>query len=313
MKLRFREENGQERFSVLVVHGFADEKNACLRLGAMLDEAEPDLLLFLGDTVRAPGTDRELRDALDRLTAPASERGIPFAFCFGDRDLRSAGIGSGEMSRIWREYPLCVSGSGENGVDVLTVSDAAGDTAALRLWCLDSHEEIGGYEAVCGSPTKARLAKPLYTKYYMDGVRFSQTVEYDRREEVFAAQEGTPAVPGVMFFHTPCPEFSIAVMNAVQTMLRGNVEGIVRCSTVNGGIFSAAAERHNVKAIVCGHDGGDCYAARYCGMELVKTPAVGSTSGDGMLLTLMKRDSALEISAKVITSDGRGEHCLLPR
>lgn len=285
-ELRMKNRNGTPSFSVLAVHSAAECADAAKRLSALTEEKRPDLLVFCGDTVKAPQSEKEMRTALEKLTASARDMGIPFLGCFGDRDRTHAAVSEEKQRSLWQTLPGFAAeplAGTPFGDCVYPVYGEDGNIPALLLWCMDSHGEVNGYEKEFRSPYKARLSRPLYTKYYMDGIRFGQTMWYWRLSREFEERFGRK-IPGMMFFHTPLTEFGDAVLNASVTGMRGTVVDTVSCQTVNGGLFSAAAERHDIRAIVCGHDGRSAYAARYCGMMLAMTPGLGTRNGDGLLL-----------------------------
>ena len=312
--LTFRNTPDGASFGILTLHGTAlrtdtaedTALSACAeRLGRLIGAVSPDLVLFCGDTLSEPKDPDAVRSALAVLTKPLSDADIPFAMVPGDREQREGCLSVGQQTAIWKTLPgfhalADADALGYN--DVLPVCRKDG-TPALLLWLFDTHGEIGGYEKTYGAPYRARLARPIYTKYYMDGVRFSQTTGYRRTAEKTEAEYGKK-LPGLFFFHTPLPEYTMCARNALQTGMNGTQTGEVRCQTVDGGLFLAAAERHDVSAMIAAHNGENCFAARYCGITLLTSPGFGSPLGDGLLLTWKLSEEKQPLSCGIVSADG---------
>lgn len=224
-------------------------------LSVLLDKTSPDLVFLCGDITRGAGTQDELRRTLDLILAPVIGRDLPWAHVFGDMD-RVNGLPNEEAMEVYRSFPNCMSEAGEKSVDgcgnyILPVLGEDGEPV-LCLYGLDSHSAVQGYEADYGSPTRARLSNPLYGKYYLDGIRFNQSMFYWRTSIAMEREYGRK-IPAMFLFHTPVPEMTYIPMNQTQTNMEGYQWETVRCQVVAGGLFTAAVERGDVRAMFAGH------------------------------------------------------------
>lgn len=224
-------------------------------LSVLLDKTSPDLVFFNGDITRGAGTKDELRRTLDVILAPVVGRNLPWAHVFGDMD-RVNGLPNEEAMEVYRSFPDCMSEAGPEAVDgcgnyILTVSGEDGEPV-LCLYGLDSHSAVQGYETDYGSPTRARLSNPLYGKYYLDGIRFNQSMFCWRTSAAMEREYGRK-IPAMFLFHMPVPEMTYIPMNQTQTKMEGYQWETVRCQVVAGGLFTAALERGDVRAMFAGH------------------------------------------------------------
>jgi len=224
-------------------------------LAALLDKTSPDFVFFNGDITRKAGTPDGLRRTLDVILAPVLDRGLPWAHVFGDMD-RVGGLPNEEAMEIYRSFPKCMSEAGPETVDgcgnyILPILDDDG-TPVLCLYGLDSHSAVQGYETDYGSPTRARLSNPLYGKYYLDGIRFNQSMFCWRTSAALERTFGRK-IPAMFLFHTPVPEMTYIPMNQTQTNMQGYQWEGVRCQVVAGGLLTAALERGDVRAMFAGH------------------------------------------------------------
>ncbi len=246
-------------FRILTVSSlYADRNNMeTIRdaLSALIGKTEPDLVFFNGDITRAAADKTELQQTLDVILAPVMERGLPWAHVFGDMD-RVNGLPNEDAMEVYRSYKNCLSVPGPENVDgcgnyLLPIFNENGKPV-LCLYCFDSHSGVHEYQNDYGSPTRARLSNPLYGKYYLDGIRFNQSMFYWRNSIALEREYGGK-VPGMFLFHIPIPEMTYLPMNQSQTQMEGEQREGVRCQVVAGGLFTAALERGDVRAIFAGH------------------------------------------------------------
>ena len=101
-------------------------------------------------------------------------------------------------------------------------------------------------------PITARLANTLYGNHYLDGIRFNQSMFYWKTSENLERMYGRK-IPSMILFHTPIPEMTYLPMNPYQTKVQGVQRETVRCQVVAGGLFTAAIERGDVRAMFAGH------------------------------------------------------------
>ncbi len=224
-------------------------------LSNMLDRTSPEFVFLNGDITHAVSTKEELQKTLDVLLAPVIGRRLPWAHVFGDMD-RIGGLPNEEAMEVYRSIPGCLSEAGPETVDgcgnyILPIIDETGKPV-LCLYGFDSHSAVQEYENDYGSPTRARLSNPLYGKYYLDGIRFNQSMFYWNISMTLEREYGRK-IPAMLLFHTPIPEMTYLPMNQQQTQFRGIQREAVRCQVVAGGLFTAAIERGDVRAIFAGH------------------------------------------------------------
>ncbi len=276
------------RFSILFLHSLrATAENAAhiaKTLTQLLCENKPSLVVWNGDTVTDVETEAALRQILTVITAPMEAAGIPWVQLFGDED-RHGGLSNGEALSVYQSFPHCCTVAGPEavpGVGNFILPVYSGAAPAFLLWCLDAHCGTAEYERDCGVNSPARLPSPMYTRYYTGGVRFAQSMWYwhtSRRLE----QEYGRRIPGLMAFHIPTPEHTVVPMNASLLGMTGIQYDHIRCQTVCGGIFAAALECGNVRAILSGHGERNDFRGSYGGIILGQYPAFGD--GCGLLVT----------------------------
>lgn len=292
-------------FRILTLQSLdADDQNAeavSEKLAKTLDETKPDLLLLDGDVTAGIKSEIALHGLLSALLSPVEARKIPFAHTFGDLDA-SAGLPLEAQMAIYRSFSGCLSESGPDGVSGVgnySLFIYGGDgSPRFLVWCLDSHRGVGAYEAEFAQnetavPVKARLANPLYSDHYNDGVRFNQTMWYHQSERGLEETLGRK-LPGAMFFHIPAPEHVTIPMNAAQTGMRGRQKHQIKCQCVGGGIFSAVYEHGGVRAIIAGHGTENCFWGDYAGVTLAQCPSFEAT-GSGLCADISP-DGSVDIS-----------------
>jgi len=234
-------------------------------LSALLDKTAPDFVFFNGDITRAAGTPEELRAVLDGILAPVIGRGLPWAHVFGDMD-RVNGLTNEEAMAVYQSFAGCLSEAGETSADgcgnyLIPVLDESGEPV-FCLYGMDSHSAVQGYETDYGSPTRARLSNPLYGKHYLDGIRFNQSMFCWKTSKRLERKFGRK-IPSMLLFHIPVPEMTYLPMNPFQTNVQGIQREAVRCQVVAGGLFTAAIERGDVRAMFAGHSEHNDFRGTY--------------------------------------------------
>lgn len=290
-------------FRILTVSSlYADAGNRDRIAGALsvlLEKNAPDLVFFNGDITRAARTQAELRQTLDVILAPVLARDLPWAHVFGDTD-RVDGLPNGEAMEVYRSYNKCLSEPGPEDADgcgnyLLPILDETGNPV-LCLYCFDSHSGVHDYQNDYGSPTRARLSNPLYGKHYLDGIRFNQSMFYWHTSAALEREFGRK-VPAMFLFHIPIPEMTYLPMNQSQTQFQGYQRETVRCQVVAGGLFTAAVERGDVRAIFAGHSEHNDFQGIYGRIRVGQmrdfTARDGSVNGG----TLFEIDAAGNITA----------------
>ena len=272
-------------YRILLMHTLMADSETASACAAGLEKlicaAVPDLVLLNGDITTGQKDAGALTECLKTLLAPVTERKLPWAVIFGDRD-RIQALSGEEQLAVYRQIPGCLTVSGEKSISgcgncIIPLYNEQNEPVFF-IWCLDSHDHVEEYQKEFGSASRARLASPLYTEYYNDGIRFNQTMWYWHTSQALETDYGRK-IPGVMCFHIPTPEHVLIPMNQGRTAMRGEQAEAVSCQTVNGGIFSAVFERRDVQAIFCGNSRYNCFSGFYGGIELAQTRSYHWTGG----------------------------------
>lgn len=276
--LKFREDGGFRILMVSDIHGgkgYAKEKTV-RALQALLDEVKPDLVLLGGD-IAGPGvihieTAEELKEMLDGLSAPMENAGIPWAHVYGNHD-DNYGLSNAKQQPIYESYPHCVSKAGPEDISgvgnyVLPIYDAEGKRILFNVFGLDSHSGLREFKEEFGLPADMRFFQPAsFTQSSYDTVHFDQMMWYWQTSCAMEKHEGAK-IPALMYMHIPLPEHGLVTMHRDDCEFEGGQLEDVACAPLNGGLFSACLQRGDVKAIFCGHDHVNDFAAEYCGIKL---------------------------------------------
>ena len=307
-----------------------DPTTACLMEEA-LDLCRPDLVIFLGDNTSAGQYDKQVK-AVDALTRPARERGIPFAMVFGNHDAEF-GMTREAIFEIYRSFG-CLSydadpalyGCGNCSLPILSSKD---DSLAFNLWLIDS-----------GSNN----TDPGATGY--DYVHEDQLNWYKGTAAALAEQNGGKVVPSMVFQHIVIPEIydrlyikmPRPIDKLTQTRLGAEYSIAPVFSRLNGywleqccspdvydGELDAWKEVGDVIAEFHGHDHKNTYEVSIDGIDIINVPTCGAetvtyntdiTRGAG-LITLYEKapkcydyklirmfDLALRKDSKLTTVEG---------
>ena len=156
-----------------------------------LDKYQPDFVVFLGDNTTVSGYDRVVA-AVDALTTPTRERGIPFGMVHGNHD-SEYGLSRDEICAIWDSFGCmtydadpALYGCGNCNLPILS-SD--GEKIAFNLWFIDSGSnntdpDASGYDYV-----------------HPDQIEWYKKTALELKE-----QNGGEVVPAIDFQHIIIPE-----------------------------------------------------------------------------------------------------------
>lgn len=210
---------------------------------SVIEAEQPDMVMFSGDLVYSEG----VAEALDSLMRPLEEKGIPYAFVFGnhdaDYDMSHAQIYDYIQQKNGSIVPP--RGDVESPDYVLEIMSADSTRVASVLYCIDSHR---------ASPIKG------VSKYAW--IEMSQILWYRTLSDAYtAANDGTP-LPSLMFFHIPLPETQYAYDDE-KNFLTGQKGEDVCCPKLNSGLFTSIKEKGDVFAAFYGHDHDNDYAVTY--------------------------------------------------
>ena len=180
------------------------------RINQVLDEEQPDFVIFTGDVVYSAPADKGMLQVLEQV----SKRKLPFVVTFGNHD-NEQGMTREQLYDIIRQVPgnlMPDRGSVLSPDYVLTVkasSDAKKDAAVL--YCMDSHSY---------SPLKDVKGYAWLT--------FDQVNWYRQQSAAYTARNGGKPLPALAFFHIPVPEYNEAASDE-NAILRGTEYRHVCC------------------------------------------------------------------------------------
>ena len=219
------------------------------RINQVLDEEQPDFVIFTGDVVYSAPADKGMLQVLEQV----SKRKLPFVVTFGNHD-NEQGMTREQLYDIIRQVPgnlMPDRGSVLSPDYVLTVkasSDAKKDAAVL--YCMDSHSY---------SPLKDVKGYAWLT--------FDQVNWYRQQSAAYTARNGGKPLPALAFFHIPVPEYNEAASDE-NAILRGPRMEEACAPKLNTGMFTAMKESGDVMGIFVGHDHDNDYAVMWKGILL---------------------------------------------
>ncbi|GBG07511.1 metallophosphoesterase [Paenibacillus agaridevorans] len=218
---------------------------------AVLDSESPDLVVFTGDLIY-PSDTTDPVEMMRQAVEPVVERGIPWAYVFGNHDTeknisRTELIEAivGQPHSITQRGPEHLSGEGNY---VVEIGEAEGE-CEVALYFLDSGD-VSSVPSVKG----------------YDWIRRDQINWYAEQSREFASKNGGAPVPALAFFHIPLPEYEEMWMEKGGY---GSKLEKVCCPKINSGMFTAMVEQGDVMGTFCGHDHlndfwGEWYGIRLC-------------------------------------------------
>ena len=283
-------------------------------LGALLDEAKPDLCVNLGDFISDGEMDSP--DRFERYVAaiaePCETRKIPWCHVPGNHDRES-----GLPTEVFAAHPHCLSVRGPDslpgyGTYLLPVYREKGGEEvgpAFHIWLFDSH--AGGWPRTFGIPEPSGFRNVTWGFDRDGGVWHAQTRWFWETDRAAENRYGRK-IPGIMGLHIPLPEHSLIPRNPSLTGMTGELEESAGISAVNSGLFAAAYERGDISAIVSGHDHINTFAGQYMGIELSEDAGLGydvygsDRLRGGRLITLRASDPMHPGSRHVYLKDCPG-------
>lgn len=223
----------------------------------VIAEERPDLIVFTGDVIESMGCNDPLQSYRDAVSV-AEQSGIPWAAVYGNHDCEQ-NVTKERLLDVQLEHSGTIAEAGPVDVDgvgnfVVRVLDSQGATAAA-LYFLDSgayseHPSVQGY----------------------DWIRQSQ-VDWVRSQALsLSVHNGGIAVPSLMFFHIPLPEYREAWDYGV---CYGHRYEKVQSPKLNSGLFAAMVQAGGVMGTFCGHDHINDYIGELHGIKLCYGRATG--------------------------------------
>ncbi|GIP22539.1 metallophosphoesterase family protein [Paenibacillus sp. J22TS3] len=229
----------------------------------ILDIEQPDLAVFTGDViytgeVSGGGPECEFPERAFREAVQAvEERGIPWAFVFGNHDTEQR-ITREELMQVALKHRHTVTKSGPKHLPgsnyTLQITDREGNPAA-NLYFLDS----GSYS------TNPNV--PGYDWINQEQINWL-TAESGR---LGSGREGSK-LPALAFFHIPLPEYKEVWDTQI---CYGHKQEQVCSPAVNSGMFAALLEMGDVIGTFCGHDHINDYMGNLYGISLCYGRASG--------------------------------------
>ncbi|MEZ3420383.1 MAG: metallophosphoesterase family protein [Eubacterium sp.] len=249
---------------------------------AALDKEKPDLVVYSGDQIwgytNFRGNKEKIESALRAITAPVTQRNIPFTICFGNHD-RQVGVSNKEQFEIYKKMDGFV-GEDTDGIDgcanhVLEICEE--EEIKYLLYLIDSNTSLSG------------------GRY--DNVHENQIEWYKTTRDKYEAENGG-VIPSVVIQHIPVPEV-FELINEVKKGTKGavqgfrnhagkwyvlnkdkvNSEGFMKESPAdpmeNSGEFEAMTEKGDVKGIYFGHDHINSFNGKVNGVDLGYTQGAG--------------------------------------
>ncbi len=288
--------NSSGKLIVMQVSDTQDMKYVRKAMVKMLDNAydllKPDLVVFTGDNILGnhlldarigdrkiasgkAATMQIMKESIHHICAPLEKRKIPFTMIYGNHDDMNA-VSKDEQADIYRSYSMCLPMNTRNGkVDCDTynvpVYSRDGEKVLFNLWMLDC-AWYDKYQDKCFTAIKP------------------ETVEwYKQTSAKLKEDNGGNSVPSLMFAHIPLPEITNLIeqcgpndTGAILTEKKGwcRLRSDIARGTMleypcileeSAGLFDAALECGDVKAIVSGHDHVNCFEGKYKGIDFIQT------------------------------------------
>ena len=293
------DENGE--FTVLVlsdIHigmsgqtGLSNEESQ--RIKQLVDEEQPDLVLFDGDVTHDLNTVAELTTAISSLVSYIEANQIPWAHVYGNHDRDTDGLSREIQQAVYESFEYCVSEAGPEDISgvgnfVLPVYSYDEKSIVYNVWGLDSHGYLyDNMEQGIKDPTVIDHNGSKFRKY--EYIKFDQIEWYLKASRMLENYNGA-RIPAMMAFHIPLQEsmFAWELRNNsdVVTEWTGELrEAGVAASAMNSGMFSAVVSRGDVELIVNGHEHENDFMVKYKGVMLCysATPSRQGYCDDDML------------------------------
>lgn len=253
---------------------------------AALDEFKPDLCVFMGDncSTRGLGTpegNEAFHLAVEAITKPVRDRGIPFASVYGNHEHDH---GNEEiMLETYKALPGCIMRNDAPGISGSAnysepIMSSDGERTAFVLWFMDSNNT--GPEGV--------------SKY--DWVKLDQIDWYEKKAAEYRAANGGKPVPALLFQHIPVPEEynltreahlwerPVAVRGCGKKentfyVLKKGIKGYLGegpCSPdYNSGQFASWKKTGDIIGAVFGHDHMNDFIGEVDGIKLMQCKTAG--------------------------------------
>ncbi len=280
--LRVRPDGGYRILMMSDAHLKKDKEERTVRaIEKLIDRTRPDLVLLNGDNVAAFTCQAEFESLLARLVSPMETRRIPWAHVFGNHD-QTPEVPKAVQEKAYERYPWCVSMAGPeelpgSGNYFLTILNDR-DEPVFGVWGIDSQQDFKSQTVPLAYPGDlywdVMMPSPIVSYSDYDLIRFEQVMWYWNTSVALEKLCGHK-IPSLMMFHIPLIEFHGMLRNACRTKLRGEYNERLSTSEINSGIFAAAFQRGDVKAMFAGHDHINTFDGVYCGIRMGFDGSIG--------------------------------------
>jgi len=280
--LTFRGDGGFRILMMSDAHQKPNTDDRTIRaMGRLIDRTRPDLVMLGGDNVSAVRNEAEFEEQLGLIASPMEERGVPWAHVYGNHDQTDA-LSKRWQQTVYEKYPHCVSKAGPDelpgtGNYFLPIVDETGEPV-FGVWGIDSQQDWKSQTVPLSYPGDlywdVMMPMPIASYSDYDCIRFEQVMWYFNTSVALERLCGHK-IPSLMVFHIPLYEFNAILRNATRTQLRGEYNERLSNSEINSGIFAAAFQRGDVKAMFAGHDHINTFDGVYCGIRMGFDGSIG--------------------------------------
>lgn len=319
--------NSDGSFKILVLadiqSGYPVGEALTAYIAEALDEAKPDLVVFLGDNImRAEdGTTESYLKAYDEVLPLLEEREVPFTLVFGNHDYEDAPEELRDnILGIYQQYKGCLAYDADPslhgcGTHNLPILGSDGEKVVYNLWFFDS----GDYAYDANGE-----------KHGYDCVRADQIEWYKNKSNELKESNGGELVPSLAFQHIVTQEVTQKVMISLPFQIddygkhfddgtsatriqkffafSGMVDGLPRASLQNEGQWDAFVEQGDVKACFFGHDHKNNCKTTVDGVDAIIVPGASFKAGHSFmdqgatLITLNEKNLSMYKTETVYTS-----------
>ena len=232
VKLKCHEDGS---FKVLQVSDFQDncssgqviKDGTMQRFNAMVDEADPDLVVITGDNIWPCPLEKEedFIAYVDKMVGRLEADGIPWAITYGnhdndmgDFDAVRTDVRKWRQQEIYESYPHCVATAGPDGVFgignyVLPILTNDESSIAFNVWAIDTgdyNQNLNTDGLYYDYKNPELIEKGYYTSYdpgsKYDFVKYDQQLWYYNTSTIMENYNGAK-IPAIMFGHVCLPEF----------------------------------------------------------------------------------------------------------
>lgn len=233
------------------------------RIKALVDEVQPNLVIFTGDNTINSSTEARLILNINAMVEYIEEKEIPWCHVYGNHDHENA-LSNDAQQLIYQSYEYCVSKDVQElsgaGTCVLGVYNKDGSLGSL-VWLIDS----GAYDKVNGG---------------YDYIKQDQIDWYKETSLLIKEYNNGNSVKGIMAFHIPLIENRTADKSKGDSTVvyeyDGNVNEAMCPSNTDTNLLETILELGDVKLIVTGHDHKNDYMFNYKGVKLSSSPNISN-------------------------------------